>query len=142
MRILIICSANSCRSQIAEAFLKGFDSTLEVESAGISPAEKVHPLTVKAMAEIGYDISKSKTTNINEFVKQDWDYVITVCDIDKEVCPVFHGNVKFHSSLKFIDPLSYTGNEEFQYKLIVETREYIKTEITDFYNFFIKNEIT
>lgn len=125
---------------MAEAFLKELDPALEVKSAGIVPAEKVHPLTVKAMAEIGLDISDSKTTNIDDYIKQDWDYVITVCDLEKEHCPYFQGNVKFSVNLKFVDPLAYKGNDDFLFTLISQTRDYIKTEITDFYNYFIKNK--
>lgn len=140
MKILIICRANSCRSQMAEAYLKNLDPELNVYSAGPEPAEIVHPLTIQAMAEIGIDISKSSTSNINEFVNQDWDYVITVCDIAKESCPVFKGNVKNSISLKFDDPLSYEGDDEFLLKLIRTTRTQIINIFEDFYNEFITSK--
>ena len=137
MKVLIICRANSCRSQIAEAILKRFDPDLIVKSAGPEPAEVVHPLTIRAMAEIGIDISQSSTTNINEFVNEDWDFVITVCDIAKESCPAFLGNVKNSICLKFEDPLAYKGDDEFLLKLIRTTRTQIVNEFEDFYNEFI-----
>ena len=137
MKILIICRANSCRSQMAEAILKKIDPGLIVKSAGPEPAEVVHPLTIKAMAEIGIDISQYSTTNINQFVNEDWDFVITVCDIAKELCPVFLGNVKNSLYLKFEDPLAYEGDDEFLLKLIRSTRTHIEIEMEDFYNEFI-----
>ena len=94
MRILIICKANSCRSQMAESFLKKIDPELMVVSAGTEPADSIHPLTVKAMSEIDIDISQSITTDIRKLTFEDWDFVITVCDIAKESGPVFLGNVK------------------------------------------------
>ncbi|HCY41023.1 MAG TPA: protein tyrosine phosphatase [Prolixibacteraceae bacterium] len=140
MRILIICRANSCRSQMAEAILKRLDPGLIVRSAGPEPAEVVHPLTIQAMAEIGIDISQSSTTNINEFVNEDWDFVITVCDIAKESCPVFSGNVRNSIYLKFEDPLAYEGDDEFLMKLIRTTRAQIVNVFEDFYNEFITSK--
>ncbi len=140
MRILIICRANSCRSQMAEAILKRLDPDLIVESAGPEPAEVVHPLTIQAMAEIEIDISQSSTTNINQFVNEDWDFVITVCDIAKETCPAFLGNVKNSLYLKFEDPLAYEGDDEFLLKLIRTTRAQIVNEFEDFYNEFINQK--
>lgn len=140
MKVLIICRANSCRSQMAEAILKRLDPDLIVESAGPEPAEVVHPLTVQAMEEIGIDISQSSTTNINQFVTEDWDFVITVCDIAKESCPAFLGNVKNSIYLKFEDPLAYEGDDEFLLKLIRTTRTQIITVFEDFYNEFINQK--
>lgn len=137
MKILIICRANSCRSQMAEAFLKNMDSDLYVESVGTEPAPDIHPLTVKVMAEIGYDISGWKTKNVADFIHLDWDYVITVCDIARDACPAFLGSVRESLFLKFSDPMAYEGDEEFMLKLIRRTRDHIKDEFEDFYNQFI-----
>ncbi len=93
-KILILCTGNSCRSQMAEGFLKSFDKNLEVFSAGTKPAEKVNPFAVKAMSEIGIDISKGVAENVDKYLSQSFDYVITVCDNAKETCPVFMGDVK------------------------------------------------
>lgn len=133
-KILIICKANSCRSQIAEAILKKLDPKLDVRSAGTEPAEQVHPFTIKVMKEIGMDISNYKTKNVNQFIDQDWDYVITVCDIARQNCPVFRGNVKKTLFIKFADPLAYAGDEEFILKLVRSTREKIIEEFEAFYN--------
>jgi len=140
MKILILCRANSCRSQMAEAILKKIDPDLFVESAGPEPAEVVHPLTIKAMEEIGIDISQSSTTNVNHFINEDWDFVITVCDIAKESCPVFFGKVKQSVHLKFEDPLAYEGSDEFLLKLIRSTRNQIMIEFEDFYNEFLTSK--
>ena len=86
MRILILCTGNSCRSQMAEGFLKSFDKNLEVFSAGTRPAEKVNPFAVKAMNEIGIDISTGIAENVDKYISQSFDYVITVCDNAKETC--------------------------------------------------------
>lgn len=142
MKILIICSANSCRSQMAEAFFKSLDKTLIVKSAGTEPAGSVHTLTVRAMAEIGIDISQSTTKNINQLITQDWDYVITVCDMANTTCPAFKGKVKNSIFLRFEDPLAYKGDDEFLLQLIRQTREHIKIEIAEFYNEFIKTKQT
>lgn len=94
MKILIICTGNSCRSQIAHGFLQSFDKSLEVHSAGTEPAIEVNPIAVEVMAEAGIDISAHKPHNITEYTNQTWDYVITVCNEANETCPVFIGEVK------------------------------------------------
>ena len=83
-KILILCTGNSCRSQMAEGFLKSFDSELEVFSAGTIAAEKVNPNSVIVMDEVDIDISSQFPQNVDEFVNQSFDYVITVCDNAKE----------------------------------------------------------
>ncbi|MDZ7634356.1 MAG: arsenate reductase ArsC [Bacteroidales bacterium] len=141
MNILIICRANSCRSQMAEAFLKKMDPTLNVESVGTEPAPSVHPLTIKVMAEIGFDISGWNTKNVADFIHLDWDFVITVCDIARNACPVFTGNVKESLFFKFTDPLAYEGSDEFLLELIRRTRDHIKDEFEDFYRHFVSCSI-
>ena len=123
---------------MAEAFLKKHDPAFEVFSAGPEPARVVHPFTVQAMKEIGYDISGAKTKDVTGFINENWDYVITVCDIARAACPVFSGNVKTSLYLKFDDPLSYEGDNEFLLKLVRTTRDNIKMEFEDFYHDFLK----
>ncbi|MBM4176901.1 MAG: arsenate reductase ArsC, partial [Ignavibacteria bacterium] len=93
-RILILCTGNSCRSQMAEGFLKSFDKNLEVYSAGTNPAEKINLKAVQVMKELGVDISSGVPKSVEKFIDQSFDYVITVCDHAKETCPVFIGEVK------------------------------------------------
>ena len=84
MKILILCTGNSCRSQMAEGFLKSFDNKLEVYSAGTSPAEEVHPKAIRVMAEEGIDLSSNKPSSVDEFLDESFDYLITVCGDAKE----------------------------------------------------------
>ena len=139
-KILILCTGNSCRSQMAEGFLKSFDSELEVFSAGTIPAEKVNPKSVIVMDEVGIDISSQAPQNVDEFVDQSFDYVITVCDNSKEVCPVFIGHVKNQFHIPFDDPAVAIGTDEEILAVYRRVRDEIKKEFTQFYNDKIKNQ--
>jgi len=137
-RILILCTGNSCRSQMAEGFLKSFDSELEVFSAGTIPAEKVNPNSVIAMEEVGIDISSQSPQNVDDFVDQSFDSVITVCDNAKEVCPVFTGHVKHQFHIPFDDPADAIGTDEEILAVYRRVRDEIKVEFTQIYNKKIK----
>lgn len=134
-KILILCTGNSCRSQMAEGFLKSFDKKLEVFSAGIKPAEKVNPLAIKAMNEIGIDISRGIPENVDKYIDQSFDYVITVCDNAKETCPVFVGKVKHRLHIGFEDPAEAEGTEEEVMNVFRRVRDEIKKE---FYELYLK----
>jgi len=112
MKILILCTGNSCRSQMAEGFLKSFDPALEVFSAGTDPSEQVHPNAVEVMKEKGIDLSDHYPQKVDEFLNDSFDYVITVCGHAQENCPVFLGEVKQHLHIGFEDPAEATGTEE------------------------------
>ena len=131
-RILILCTGNSCRSQMAEGFLKSFDSELEVYSAGTKPAEKVNPFAVKAMKEVGIDISDGKAENVDKYLSQSFDYVITVCDNAKETCPLFMGTVKHRLHIGFDDPAEAVGTEEEVMPVYRRVRDEIKREFKKF----------
>lgn len=132
-RILILCTGNSCRSQMAEGFLKSFDKGLEVFSAGTKPASRVNPNAVKVMAEKGIDISQGHPKDVEEFLHQPFDYMITVCDNAKETCPVFMGKVQHRLHIGFDDPADATGSEE---KILSEFRK-VRDEIEhDFQKFY------
>ena len=94
MKTLILCTGNSCRSQMAEGYLKSFDNRLEVFSAGTEPGSSVHPRAIQVMQEEGIDLSQNKPKAVSEYLHEEFDYVITVCDDAKESCPVFTGKVK------------------------------------------------
>ena len=111
-KILILCTGNSCRSQMAEGFLKSIGNSLQVFSAGTKPAERVHPLAINVMKEVGIDISGNKPKAVEEFVNDSFDYVITVCDDAKESCPVFIGKVQHRLHIGFEDPAEAAGTEE------------------------------
>lgn len=93
-RVLILCTGNSCRSQMAEGVLKHYGGDrFEVESAGSKPS-RVNEIAIKVMNEIGIDISRQRSKHVKEFMNQPFDYVITVCDYARESCPVFPGYSK------------------------------------------------
>mgnify|MGYP002534305385 FL=1 len=94
MKILILCTGNSCRSQMAHGFLQSLDSNIQVFSAGTHPAAKVNPLAVEVMAEAGIYISTHTPVSVTEYLDHSWDYVITVCGGANETCPPFTGKVK------------------------------------------------
>jgi len=133
MKILILCTGNSCRSQMAEGFLKSFDSTMEVFSAGTNPSSQVHPKAVQVMAEVGVDISDGYPKQVDQFLDQSFDYVITVCDNAKETCPTFLGGVKEQLHIGFEDPAEATGTEEEVLAEFRRTRDEIKREFRTFY---------
>lgn len=135
-RILILCTGNSCRSQVAEGFLKSFDSKLEVYSAGTNPSKQVHPKAIQVMKEVGIDLSQNYPKMVDKFLNESFDFVITVCDNAKETCPVFIGKVGKQLHIGFEDPADATGTEEE----ILNTFRRIRDEIkNDFYEFYQKN---
>ena len=139
-RILILCTGNSCRSQMAEGFLKSFDSELEVFSAGTIPADKVNPNSVIVMDEVDIDISSQYPQDVDEFIDQSFDYVITVCDNAKEVCPVFTGHVKHQLHIPFDDPADATGTEQEVLVVYRRVRYEIKEKFAQFYNEITENQ--
>ena len=139
-KILILCTGNSCRSQMAEGLLKSFDKNLEVYSAGTKPAEKVNPFAVKAMQEIGIDISEGKAENVDKYLSQSFDYVITVCDNAKETCPIFIGNVKHRLHIGFDDPADAVGTEEEVMPVYRRVRDEIKKDFYEFYKTNLKDK--
>ncbi len=113
MRILVLCTGNSCRSQMAHGFLKSIDDILEVHSAGTHPASQVNRLAVEVMQEVGIDISNHVPKNVSEYLNEEWDYVITVCNGANESCPSFIGNVRTRLHIGFEDPSDVVGESEF-----------------------------
>lgn len=141
MKILILCTGNSCRSQMAEGFLKSFDSKLKIVSAGTKPSSKVHPKAIQIMQELGIDISKNHPKSVNEFLDKSFDYVITVCGDAKESCPVFTGNVKHRLHIGFDDPAKATGTKKQILSEFIRIRDEIKKDFHKFYVEQIKTKI-
>jgi len=134
MKILIICTGNTCRSQMAEGFLKSFDATLEVFSAGTKAEQKVNPYAVEVMAEVGIDISKQWPKQVDVFLEDSFDHVITVCDGANEACPYFSGKVVHRKHIGFEDPASAKGTREEVLPVYRKVRDQIKEEFRVFYD--------
>lgn len=132
-KILVLCTGNSCRSQLAEGYLRYFaGDKAEIYSAGVE-THGVNPRAVATMLEDGIDISKHSSNHIDEYKDIDFDYVITVCDNARERCPYFPGKAqKFHHN--FPDPAKATGTEEEIAEQFRTVREMIKTYCRDFVN--------
>lgn len=135
MKVLILCTGNSCRSQMAHGFLQSFDQNIEVFSAGTEASGKLNQNAVKAMAEIGIDISQHTSDSVNKYLNDEWDYVITVCGGANESCPAFMGKVKHRLHIGFDDPSHAVGSEEFIWSEFIRVRDEIKN---GFYQFYIE----
>ena len=134
MKALILCTGNSCRSQMAEGFLKSFDLNLDISSAGTTPGNIVHPKAIEVMQEVEIDISKNHPKSVNDFLDKNFDYMITVCGGAKETCPVFSGKVEHRLHIGFDDPVEVTGTEEFILSEFRRVRDEIKRDFQKFYN--------
>lgn len=132
--VLILCTGNSCRSQMAEGFLRSFDPELEVFSAGTKPAEAVHPLAVRVMREEWIDIGGNRPKSVEEFTSRPFDWVVTVCSGAKESCPVFMGEVKHRVHIGFDDPAEAEGSREEQLAVFRRVRDEIREGFRSFYN--------
>jgi len=130
MKILIICTGNSCRSQIAEGFFKHYKKDWEIYSAGISP-KGLNPYAIDVMLEKGIDISNQTSDSIDIYISNEFDYVITVCDRAKETCPVFL-NAKTSLHWGFMDPADVVGTYEERINKFREVRDQIEEKITQF----------
>jgi arsenate reductase len=136
MKILILCTGNSCRSQMAHGFLKSCDSTITVCSAGTEASGKLNEKAVAVMKEIGIDISHHTSDSVDLYLDEEWDYVITVCGGANEACPAFLGKVKHRLHIGFDDPSHATGTDEYIWSEFRRVRDEIKT---GFYNFYTEN---
>ncbi len=133
MKILILCTGNSCRSQMAHGFLQSFDKNLEVFSAGTEASGKLSSRAVQVMKEIGIDISHHTSDSVVTYLNDEWDYVITVCGGANEKCPVFTGKVRNRLHIGFDDPSHATGSENFIMSEFYRVRDEIKTAFKELY---------
>ncbi len=132
MKILIVCTGNSCRSQMAEGWFRFFLPNVEVFSAGTKP-EQVNKFAIEVMRSVGIDISEYKSNSIEEYQNFDFDFVITVCDNAKEKCPVFvSDSVIVHHS--FIDPAKAKGTNQEILVVYEKVRDQLKEYIASFIN--------
>jgi arsenate reductase len=124
--VLVLCTGNSCRSHLAEGFLRAAaGDILDVQSAGSKPAGYVHPLAIKVMHEAGIDISGHHSKHLSEFLEKKIDTVITVCGNADQACPMFPGQLNRHHR-PFVDPAHAKGTDEEILKVFRDVRDEIK----------------
>lgn len=138
MRLLILCTGNSCRSQMAHGFLKSLDKNLVVCSAGTIPARRINEKAVAVMQEENIDISNHQPEPVEKYLTEAWDFVITVCDEANESCPVFPGKVNHRLHIGFEDPSKVIGSEEHIWSEFRRVRDEIKKRLKDLYDNMIK----
>ena len=135
MKVLILCTGNSCRSQMAHGFLQSFDNRIEVASAGTEASGKLNHKAVEVMKEIGIDISQHTSDSVDKYLNEEWDYVITVCGGANENCPLFPGKVRHRLHIGFDDPSDAIGTPEFIESEYYRVRDEIKKA---FYKLYIE----
>jgi arsenate reductase (thioredoxin) len=130
-RVLILCTGNSARSQMAEGLLRhDAGATFEVSSAGTAPS-RVRPEAIQVMKEVGIDISNHRSKSVDEFAGQQFDYVLTVCDQARETCPIYPGHTnRLHHS--FEDPAAVEGSESKRLNAFRKVRDEIRTYLRAF----------
>lgn len=138
MQILILCTGNSCRSQMAHGFLQSFDPDLGVFSAGTEASGKLNLKAVEVMKEVGIDISQHTSDSVTKYLEVEWDYVITVCGGANETCPAFIGSVKHRLHIGFDDPSHVIGSQEFIHSEFVRVRNEIRDRFFELYTQDIK----
>ncbi|GAT62763.1 arsenate reductase ArsC [Paludibacter jiangxiensis] len=136
MKILILCTGNSCRSQMAHGWLQSFDPSLIVCSAGTQASGKLNEKAVAVMREAGIDISHHTSDPVEKYLNEEWDYVITVCGGANESCPAFFGKVKHRLHIGFDDPSHVVGSDDFIWSEFRRVRDEIKE---GFYTFYVEN---
>ena len=126
MKILILCTGNSCRSQMAHGFLQSFDKNLIVCSAGTEASGKLNLKAAEVMKDVGVDIYNNTSDQVEQYIGEEWDYVITVCGGANETCPAFIGKVKHRLHIGFDDPTHAVGTPEFIQSEYIRVRDEIK----------------
>jgi arsenate reductase (thioredoxin) len=130
MKVLVLCTGNSARSQMAEGWFHHLAPTLEVESAGFKP-KGVNPLALEAMYEVGVDINAQTSKTLSSLELTGWDYVITVCALAETACPIFPGKTK-RLYWPFNDPATVTGSHENQLEAFRTVRDQLRLKIENF----------
>lgn len=133
MKILVLCTGNSFRSQMAQGFLESFDTRLIVCSAGTQASGKLNEKAVTVMKEVGTDISNHTSDSVVKYLDEEWDYVITVCSDANEACPVFQGKVKYILHIDFDDPSHLIGTVDYILNEFRRVRDEIRERLYRFY---------
>lgn len=123
MKVLILCSTNSVRSQMAETFLESLDGRLEVVSAGTRPKATIHPLAIRVMHEKGWSMLGQQTKRVEHFFGQHFDYLITLCQAARTDCLTFPGEVAHRVHFHLADPAQTAGSPEVQLSSFREVRD-------------------
>lgn len=131
--VLVLCTGNSARSQMTHGFLQSLDPKLEVFSAGTNPAPRVNPFAVRAMSEIGIDISHHTPKHVRQYLGQSFDFVVTVCDDADKNCPNFSGKVGKRLHIGFPDPARATGTDAEKLAVFRKVRDDIRAQFQSFY---------
>ena len=134
MKVLILCTGNSCRSQMAHGFLQSFAPTWTVASAGTKASGKLNAKAVEVMNDVGVDISHHSSDSVEKYLDDEWDYVITVCGGAKETCPIFTGKVKYRLHIGFDDPSETIGTPDEVQAVFIRVRDQIRTAFYELYN--------
>lgn len=132
VKVLILCTGNSCRSQMAHGFLQSIDLRFEVHSAGTRPSSRVNPRAVEVMNEVGIDLSSHTPKSVDIYLGDAWDYVITVCGGANESCPAFIGKVGQRLHIGFDNPSDAQGSEEFIMSEFRRVRDEIQQGFAEF----------
>lgn len=140
MKVLILCTGNSCRSQMGEAILRDINPELTVVSAGTKIANEVHPLAVKAMAEIGIDISDLRPKMVDIFLEEGVDFLISVCGGAKDACPAFLGPVGKRVHIGFDDPAYAPETKKEVMNVFRRVRDEIRRDFAKFNEDYILNK--
>ncbi len=140
VKILVLCTGNTCRSQMAHGFFASYDKNIQVYSGGVKPSKAINPNAVRVMAELGIDISDHKPHDVREYLDEKWDYVITVCDNAHETCPVFNGEVMSMMHIGFDDPSDAKGTPEFIDSEYHRVRDEIGARMYALYQFILTDQ--
>jgi arsenate reductase (thioredoxin) len=132
-RVLVLCTGNSARSQMAAGYLKSFDANLDVYSAGTNPAPRVNPFAIQAMKEVGIDISGGAPKSVQQFLGESFNFVITVCDDADKNCPNFRGKVGQRVHIGFPDPAKATGTDAEKLAVFRQVRDDIAKRFRESY---------
>lgn len=141
LRVLVLCTGNSARSQMTHAFLESFDPRLEVYSAGTKPAARVNPYAVRAMKEVGIDIANRVPKGVEQYVDQSFDFVFTVCDDADKNCPRFKGKVGKRVHIGFPDPAKATGSDDQIMAIFRQTRNDIQAKFSAYFHENMKGQL-
>jgi arsenate reductase (thioredoxin) len=137
--VLVLCTGNSARSQMAEGYLKALDPRLDVESAGTAPVERVNPFAVRAMAEVGIDLASHAPKDVRQFLERPFDFVVTVCGGAEESCPAFTGRVGRRVHIGFPDPAEAEGSAEEVMEAFRRVRDDIRERFGAWYEAEVKH---